>query len=123
MSKKAPLKNAIEAVEHVVEDATDFVYEKWHQRFHRKARAHVHKLRQRPDHHKKAIAFTVAFTVTLIVFIFWYFFSIPRIFREYQVIRDQNERLDIEENPFKEFQEKYSARKNAAEASAPIEVE
>jgi hypothetical protein len=131
MSKKQSLRDKLESAEHalvqgaegVLYATEDWIDEKWHHKLHRKVRHHVHRLRQKPEHHKKAIAFSIAFGVTLVVFVLWYLFTIPRIMGEYRVIRDQNIRLDNNTNPITELQERYDAKKNAASATGAIEVE
>ncbi len=124
MSQKVSLKEKLESeIQHVAHDVEDFVYEKWHHRLHKKARHHVHKLRARPDHHKKAIAFSVSFVVTIVVFGLWYVFSMPRIFEDYRVTQAQNERLGETINPLDDMKQMYDQRKNEASAIGAIQVE
>lgn len=103
MTTKPSLRDTLSGTYHAVEDKVeDMLYEKWHIRLHKKAKHHIHKLRKRPDHHKDIISFSVAFFVTLIVFIGWYFISLPRIIDSYKTTRKENTALDrsILKNPF-----------------------
>lgn len=124
MSQKVSLKDKLESeIQDAVHSVEDFVYEKWHHRLHKKARHHVHKLRTKPDHHKKAVAFSLSFVITATVFVLWYIFSVPRIFQDYRTTQMQNARLGEEINPIDEMKDMYDARKNAASASDAIQVE
>ncbi|MEN9604665.1 MAG: hypothetical protein RJB39_350 [Candidatus Parcubacteria bacterium] len=108
MSHKVSLKDKIEnTAETFVHDVEEFIQEKWHHRLHRKARHHVHRLRQRPDHHKQIIAFSFAFVCTAVVFVLWYFFSLPRIFNEYKVNQAENARLERSANPLDDLKTKF----------------
>lgn len=71
--------------------------EKLHHKLHRHAKHHVHRLRGKSDTHKKVFAFSFAFTVTLIVFMLWYFLSLPKILYIYRVNKAENQRLN--DNP------------------------
>jgi hypothetical protein len=73
---------------------TQYRGEKIHHKIHRHAVHHVHRLRGKSDSHKKAVSFTIAFSVTFIVFVLWYFLSLPKIFEDYQVKLSENKRLD-----------------------------
>ena len=53
--------------------------EKIHHKVHRHLKHHVHRLREKPERHRKAVAFGIAAAVTLIVFMLWYFLSLPKI--------------------------------------------
>lgn len=64
-----------------------------HHKLHRHATHHVHRLRGKSDAHKKAFAFSFAFTVTFIVFMLWYFLSLPKILETYNVSKAENERI------------------------------
>ncbi len=77
--------------------------EKLHQKVHRHAKHHVHRLRGKSDNHKKIFAFTFAFTVTLIVFMLWYFLSLPKILYIYRVNQAENQRLNY--NPIDKFKD------------------
>lgn len=124
MSQKVSLKDKLESEIHdAVHSVEDFVYEKWHHRLHKKARHHVHKLRAKPDHHKKAIAFSLSFVITATVFVLWYIFSVPRIFQDYRTTQMQNARLGEEINPIDQMKDMYDARKNAASVGDAIQVE
>lgn len=124
MSQKVSLKEKLESeIEDVVHNVEDFVYEKWHHRLHRKTKHHVHKLRARPDHHKKVVAFSVSFVITAVVFGLWYVFSIPRILQDYRVTQMQNERLGQTINPVDDIKQMYEDRKNEASATGAIQVE
>lgn len=50
----------------------------------------VHHLRKRPDHHKKAIAFSVSFFVTAAIFGVWFstqtFFNTPTVIVEAETV-------------------------------------
>lgn len=110
MSHKVSLKDKIEhGVENFVHDVEDFVQEKWHHRLHRKAHHHVHRLRQKPDRHKEVIAFSFAFVITAVIFSMWYFFSLPKIFADYNSTRAENDRLDRSVNPLNDFNQMYDA--------------
>lgn len=120
MSKRLSLKEQIRHLEYEVEEEVEKAYhtiehliqEKWHQKLHRHARHHVHRLRKKPDHHKRAIAFGVSFGVTAVIFVLWYFLSVPMIMNEYRVSRDENNRLRESANPIDEFNAMYEERKN-----------
>ncbi len=108
MSHKASLKDNIgHAVEDFARSTENFIAERWHHRLHRRARHHVHKLRQRPNKHKEIMAFSFAFVITAIIFVLWYSFSLPKIFGEYYRTRAENERLDRSANPLTDFQSMY----------------
>jgi hypothetical protein len=77
--------------------------EKIHQKLHRHARHHVHRLRGESDTHKKVFAFTFAFTVTLFVFMLWYFLSLPKILDTYRITKSENQRLN--DNPIDKFKD------------------
>jgi len=64
-----------------------------HHRVHQHARHHVHRLRGKSEAHRKAVAFTFAFVVTFVVFMLWYFLSLPKILETYQVTKSENERV------------------------------
>lgn len=97
-----------------------------HHAFHHKVKTHVHrhvhKLRQRPDHHKRAIAFSVAFVLTAMVFGIWYFFSLPRIISSYKINVEQSKRLNRSPNVIQGFNNIYNAKLNKANAVDSIEV-
>jgi hypothetical protein len=124
MSKRATLKEQIRQLEHELEHEVeevyhtvdDFIQEKWHHKLHRKAKHHVHRLRQKPEHHKKAVAFGVSFGVTAIVFLFWYFITVPQVMHDYRVDRDQSARLRESTNPVDDFKSMYEERKALDEA-------
>ena len=65
-----------------------------HHKIHRHAKHHVHRLRGKSDTHRKAFAFSFAFTVTFIVFVLWYFISLPKILETYNITKSENERLN-----------------------------
>ena len=77
--------------------------EKLHHKFHRHAKRHVHRLRGKSDSHKKMFSFIFAFTVTLVVFVLWYFLSLPKIFDTYRINKIENERLN--NNPIDKFKD------------------
>jgi hypothetical protein len=77
--------------------------EKIHQKLHRHAKHHVHRLRGESDTHKKIFAFTFAFTVTLFVFMLWYFLSLPKILDTYRITKSENQRLN--DNPIDKFKD------------------
>ena len=72
---------------------THYRGEKIHHKIHRHAHAHVYSMRQKSDFHKKVYAFSVSFTVTLIVFMLWYFLSLPKILEKYNINKSEAERL------------------------------
>lgn len=125
MSHRPSLKEQIRHLEYEVEEEVKSTYhtiehliqEKWHQKLHRHARHHVHRLRKKPDHHKKAVAFGVSFGVTAVVFVLWYFLSVPIIMNEYRVSRDENNRLRESSNPIDDFNAMYEERKNMQKAT------
>ena len=118
MSHKVSLKDKIEhGVENFVHDTEEFIQERWHHKLHHKAKRHIHKLRQRPDRHKEVVAFSFAFLITGIIFSMWYFFSLPKIFAEYNRSRAENERLDRSANPLTDFKQMYG---DAAEREGNI---
>ena len=65
-----------------------------HHKVHRHARRHVHRLRGKSETHRKVFAFSFAFTVTFIVFVLWYFLSLPKILETYKVNKSENERIN-----------------------------
>ncbi len=75
--------------------------EKLHHKLHRHAKQHVHRLRGKSDTHKKVFAFSFAFVVTLIVFMLWYFLSLPKILYVYRVNKAENQRLN--DDPIDKF--------------------
>jgi hypothetical protein len=75
--------------------------EKLHHKVHRHARRHVHRLRGESDTHKKIFAFSFAFVVTLVVFMLWYFLSLPKILDTYRVTKAENQRLN--DSPIDKF--------------------
>lgn len=72
-----------------------------HHKIHRHAKAHIHNMRQKSDTHKKIYSFTVAFILTFIVFMLWYFLSLPKILQTYHTNRAEVKRLN--ENPIEKF--------------------
>lgn len=124
-SNKTPLKDALEttpateAIQHV---PTEGRHHEIHRRVHARVKHHVHRLRQKPDHHKKAIAFGIAFTFTAIIFTFWYFFTLPNILADYRVTKEQNKRLNRSPNVIEGFNKLYGAKDNAASVSDAIEA-
>jgi len=117
MSNKSSLKDSLTGTFQTVEDRVEKVlYEKWHIRLHRKARHHIHKLRKRPDHHKDIISFCVAFCVTLVVFIGWYFISFPRIIQSYEVTKKENSALDISTNPLQNIKNSFDTENPSIQA-------
>jgi len=66
--------------------------EKIHHKVHRHLKHHVHRLREKPERHRKAVAFGIAAAVTLIVFMLWYFLSLPKILEAYRVDRAEVQR-------------------------------
>ncbi len=124
MSKKVSLREKIEhEAEDLFTDVEDFIQEKWHHKLHRHAQHHVHRLRQKPTHHKQVVAFAISFSVTAFVFVLWYVFSVPRIMQSYQTAQKQNSRLEVSANPIEEIKDMYNARKNTAEVGAAIELQ
>jgi hypothetical protein len=77
-----------------------------HHKLHRHATHHVHRLRGKSETHRKVFAFSFAFTVTLFVFMLWYFLSLPKILETYQVTKSENERLD--ENPLNDLRNAFT---------------
>ncbi|MBC7982093.1 hypothetical protein H7X65_03390 [Candidatus Parcubacteria bacterium] len=65
-----------------------------HHKIHRHARHHVHRLRGKSETHKKVFAFSFASTVTFVVFVLWYFLSLPKILETYKTTKSENERLN-----------------------------
>ncbi len=63
-----------------------------HHKIHRHARRHVHRLRGKSETHRKVFAFSFAFTVTFIVFVLWYFISLPKILETYKISKSENVR-------------------------------
>ena len=63
-----------------------------HHKLHRHAKHHVHRLRGKSETHRKVFAFSFAFTVTFIVFVLWYFISLPKILETYKISRSENAR-------------------------------
>lgn len=109
MSKKVSLKDRIEnEAEELFHTVEDFVQDKWHHRLHRKAHHHVHRLRQKPDRHKEIIAFSFAFVITLVIFVMWYFFSLPHIFADYKRTQAENARLQETANPLTDLKDRYN---------------
>ncbi len=126
-STKSSLKDALTTESaHVHNESVEAETASQHHAFHHKLKAHVHrhvhKLRQRPDHHKRAIAFSVAFTCTAIVFGIWYFFSLPRIISSYKINVEQSKRLNRSPNVIQGFNDIYNAKLNKANATESIEV-
>lgn len=124
MSKKVSLKDRIEHdAEDLFHTVEDFVVEKWHHRLHRKAKHHVHRLRQRPDRHKEIMAFSFAFTITAVIFVMWYFFSLPSIFADYNRTRAENDRLDRSANPLTDLKTMYNeaAANSVNQFTQPLE--
>ena len=81
-----------------------------HHKIHKHVKNHVNSVRQKSDNHKKIYAFSVAFIVTSIVFMLWYFLSLPNILNSYQVNKLENERLDI--NPIEDVKDIFNAEVN-----------
>jgi hypothetical protein len=73
---------------------TQYRGEKIHHKIHRHAVHHVHRLRSKSESHRKIVSFSIAFVVTLIVFVLWYFLSLPKMLGDYQVKLSENKRLD-----------------------------
>ncbi|MBC7981564.1 hypothetical protein H7X65_00640 [Candidatus Parcubacteria bacterium] len=69
-------------------------HELLHHKIHRHARHHVHRLRGKSETHRKVFAFSFAFTVTFIVFVLWYFLSLPKILETYRITKSENERIN-----------------------------
>ncbi len=74
-----------------------------HHRIHKHARAHIHNMRQKSDTHKKVYSFLVAFILTFMVFMLWYFLSLPKILETYRTNKAEVERLN--DNPLNKFKE------------------
>jgi len=74
-----------------------------HYKMHRHAKAHIHNMRQKSDNHKKIYAFSVAFIVTFIVFMLWYFLSLPKILETYRINKSEAERLN--DQPLNKFKD------------------
>ena len=103
---KSSLKESLVKTYHDVEEGVEAeLYERWHIRLHRKAKHHVHRLRKKSDNHKDLVAFGVAFSFTLVVFIGWYFISFPKIIDSYYTNKKENSALDVSANPFDGFKE------------------
>ncbi|MES2623624.1 MAG: hypothetical protein V4576_04445 [Patescibacteria group bacterium] len=97
---KSSLKDSLVKTYHDVEEVLEQeLYDAWHIRWHKHLKRRVHTLSQRPDHHKDAIAFSLAFLFTLLVFIGWYFISFPRIIDSYKINRKENSALNGSRNP------------------------
>lgn len=98
-----------------------------HHAFHHKVKTHVlrhvHRLRQKPDHHKRIIAFGTAFSITAVIFVCWYYFSLPRIMSMYETNVEENKRLNRNPNIIQGFNNLQDAKKNKANISDGIEVE
>ena len=110
---KSSLKESLVKTYHDVEEGIEAeLYERWHIRLHRKAKHHVHRLRKKSDNHKDLVAFGVAFSLTLIVFIGWYFISFPKIMNSYYVNQRENTALDISGNPFQGATERLQENEN-----------
>ena len=77
-----------------------------HHKIHKHAKAHIHSMRQKSDNHKKIYAFSVAFILTLIVFMLWYFLSLPKILEDYRVNKSETERLN--DNPVNKLKEVFT---------------
>lgn len=116
---KSPLKDKLDISHHVSDLDTADVYEQeprqaLHKRVHAHVRKHVHHLRTKPDHHKKAISFGIAFTVTIVVFIFWYTFSFPQIIAEYRATQSENTLLNRTANPIQGFKQSVENKNKAS---------
>lgn len=79
-----------------------------HHKIHRHARAHVHSMRQKSDTHKKIYAFSVAFILTFMVFMLWYFLSLPKILETYYTNKAEVKRLN--DNPLNKFKDIFSGK-------------
>lgn len=77
--------------------------ERLHHKLHRHAKHHVHRLRGESDAYKKVFSFMFAFTVTLFVFMLWYFLSLPKILDTYKITKSENQRLN--DNPVDKFKD------------------
>ena len=69
-------------------------HELLHHKLHRHAKHHVHRLRGKSETHRKVFAFAFAFIVTFMVFMLWYFLSLPKILDTYRINKSENERLN-----------------------------
>jgi hypothetical protein len=87
-----------------------------HHKLHRHAKHHVDRLRGKSDAHRKVFAFSFAFTVTFIVFMLWYFLSLPKILETYQVTKSENERLN--DNPLSELKDAFTGQAPVADSEA-----
>ncbi len=94
--------------------------ERLHHKVHRHARQHVHRLRGKSDTHKKVFAFSFAFTVTFIVFVLWYFLSLPKILDTYRINKSETERLD--ENPVDKFKDIFTGQESEETDTTNIEI-
>jgi len=83
-----------------------------HHKIHRHAKHHVHRLRGESDTHKKVFAFSFAFVVTFIVFVLWYFLSLPKILETYKITKSENERLNQEFLPINELKDAFTNTNN-----------
>jgi predicted PurR-regulated permease PerM len=103
---KSSLKDSLIKTYHdVEEDVEQELYDRWHIRLHKRIKHRVHKLRKRPDHHKDAIAFSIAFLVTVLVFMGWYFVSFPNILNSYKTNKKESTVINEISNPIQDFKE------------------
>ena len=71
------------------------------EKIHHRVYRHIHVLRSKPEHHKRAIALTIAIVFTLFVFMIWYFISLPKIMESYKI--NQNEIKRVENKTFNDI--------------------
>ncbi len=87
---------------------TSYRKEALHHKIHRHARSHIHNMRQKSDTHKKIYSFVVAFILTFIVFMLWYFLSLPKIMNNYYTNKAEMKRLN--EKPLNKFKNIFSGK-------------
>lgn len=79
-----------------------------HHKVHRHVKHHVHRLRGKSDTHKKVFAFSFALTITFIVFVLWYFLSLPKILEAYKINQSEINRLD--EKPLEQLKNAFTGK-------------
>ncbi len=88
-------------------------HELLHHKLHRHAKHHVHRLRGKSETHRKVFAFSFAFVVTFMVFMLWYFLSLPKILDTYRLNKSENERLN--EHPLDDLKKVFTGKDAPAE--------
>lgn len=121
-SKEYKLEQANSTASFVADDFANSPHRKLHKAIHAKVTKHIHSLRKRPPHHKKMIAFGVAFCFTATLFTFWYYFSLPKIIASYKLNKEENKRLNLNPNIVQGFNDMQEAKRNSANSVDAIEA-